>query len=147
MTHVTCRLTAKNRDQLRNPTLGNQVWATFSHYLFLLPWLAKFWLHWIAYNVLFRSWSLAHAELIEWSVKATYVLFRVFNPKTRLLRTSGCSTRFLEDCTRNIQYLTQSRSSRLAALTRRRSSDLCRAVFDGGLGVEPPRKFLTPCCY
>jgi len=29
MTHVTCRLTAKNRDQLRNPTLGNLVWATF----------------------------------------------------------------------------------------------------------------------
>jgi len=28
MTHVTCRLTAKNRDQLRNPTFGNQVWAT-----------------------------------------------------------------------------------------------------------------------
>ena len=94
--------------------------------------------------MLFRSWSLAHAELIEWSVKATYVLFRVFNPKTRLLRTSGCSTRFLEDCARNIQYLTQSRSSRLAALTRRRSSDLCRAVFDGGVGVEPPRKFLSP---
>ena len=29
MTHVTCRLTAKNRDQLRSPTLGNRVWATF----------------------------------------------------------------------------------------------------------------------
>ena len=28
MTHVTCKLTAKNRDQLRNPTLGNRVWAT-----------------------------------------------------------------------------------------------------------------------
>jgi len=28
MTHVTCRLTAENRDQLRNPTLGNRVWAT-----------------------------------------------------------------------------------------------------------------------
>ena len=27
---VTCWLTAKNRDQLRNPTLGNQVWATFT---------------------------------------------------------------------------------------------------------------------
>ena len=27
MTHVTCRLTAKNRDQHRNPTLGNRVWA------------------------------------------------------------------------------------------------------------------------
>jgi len=29
MTHVTFRLTAKNRDQLRNPSLGNRVWATF----------------------------------------------------------------------------------------------------------------------
>ena len=33
MTHVTCRLTAKNRDQLRNPTLGNRVRATFTFYL------------------------------------------------------------------------------------------------------------------
>ena len=29
MTHVTCRLTAKNRDQLRNHTLGDRLWATF----------------------------------------------------------------------------------------------------------------------
>ena len=29
MTNVTSRLTAKDRDQLRNPTLGNRVWATF----------------------------------------------------------------------------------------------------------------------
>jgi len=29
MTHVTCRLTANNREQLRNPTLGNRVRATF----------------------------------------------------------------------------------------------------------------------
>jgi len=29
MTHVTCRLTAKNWDQLRSPTLCNRVWATF----------------------------------------------------------------------------------------------------------------------
>ena len=33
MTHVTCRLTAKNRDQLRNPTLGNRVWANFTFLL------------------------------------------------------------------------------------------------------------------
>ena len=32
MTHITCMLTAKNRDQLRNPTLGNRVWATFFTY-------------------------------------------------------------------------------------------------------------------
>jgi len=30
MTHVTCRLTARNRDQLRDRTLGNGVWATFT---------------------------------------------------------------------------------------------------------------------
>ena len=35
MTHVTCRLTAKNRDQLRNPTLGNRVWATFTFMLMI----------------------------------------------------------------------------------------------------------------
>ena len=32
MTHVTCRLTAKNRDQLPNPTLGNRVWATLTFF-------------------------------------------------------------------------------------------------------------------
>ena len=32
MTHVTWRLTAKNRDKLRNPTLSNRVWATFTFY-------------------------------------------------------------------------------------------------------------------
>jgi len=32
MTHVTCRLTAKNRDQLRKPTLGNRGWATFTFF-------------------------------------------------------------------------------------------------------------------
>ena len=30
MTHVTCRLTAKDLDQLWDPTLGNRVWATSS---------------------------------------------------------------------------------------------------------------------
>jgi len=29
MTHVTYRLTAKNWEELQNPTLGNRVWATF----------------------------------------------------------------------------------------------------------------------
>ena len=33
MTHVTCRLTAKNRDRLRNPTLGSRSWATFTFLL------------------------------------------------------------------------------------------------------------------
>jgi len=33
MTHATCRLTAKNRDQLRKPTLSSRVWATFLPFL------------------------------------------------------------------------------------------------------------------
>ena len=32
MTHVTRRLTARNRDQLRNPTLGNRIRATFTFF-------------------------------------------------------------------------------------------------------------------
>ena len=32
MTHVTYRLTAMNRDQLRNPTLGNRVRAAFTFF-------------------------------------------------------------------------------------------------------------------
>ena len=36
MTHITCRLTAKNRDQLRNPMHGNLVWATFTLFLLCL---------------------------------------------------------------------------------------------------------------
>jgi len=38
MTHITCRLTAKNRDQLQNPTLGNRVWATFTFFYAMLTW-------------------------------------------------------------------------------------------------------------
>ena len=33
MTHITCRLTAKNRDQLQNPTICNWVWVTFTFYI------------------------------------------------------------------------------------------------------------------
>jgi len=33
MTHITYRLTVKNRDQLRNPTLVNRVWATFTFFI------------------------------------------------------------------------------------------------------------------
>ena len=36
MSNVTSRLTANNRDQLRNPTLGNRTRATFTFFLFPL---------------------------------------------------------------------------------------------------------------
>ena len=35
MTHVICRLTAKNRDQLQNPMFGNRVWATFTFFAYV----------------------------------------------------------------------------------------------------------------
>jgi len=37
MIHVTCRLTAKNQDEHRNPMLSNRVWATF----FIVSYLQK----------------------------------------------------------------------------------------------------------
>ena len=43
MTYVTCRLTAKNLDQPRNPPLGNRVWAVFTFYV-------PYW--WFAFNAL-----------------------------------------------------------------------------------------------
>jgi len=42
MTHVTCRLTAQNLDQLRNPTLGSQGWATYTTLLQLHPFNSLF---------------------------------------------------------------------------------------------------------
>jgi len=33
VTHIICGLIAKNRDQLRNPTLGIRVWATFTFFI------------------------------------------------------------------------------------------------------------------
>jgi len=36
MTHVTCWLTAKNRYQLRNPTLGNRVWTILGGLMFII---------------------------------------------------------------------------------------------------------------
>jgi len=36
VTHVTCRLTANNRDQLLNLTLGNRIWATFTFLVYAM---------------------------------------------------------------------------------------------------------------
>jgi len=38
VTRIICRLTAKNRDQLRNPMLSNRVWATFTFSMNLVLW-------------------------------------------------------------------------------------------------------------
>jgi len=48
MSHITCRLTAKNRDRLRKPTLGNRVWATFTTSTFNIYYLT--FLHFLHYS-------------------------------------------------------------------------------------------------
>jgi len=50
MTHLICRLTAKSWDQLRNPTLGSRVWATFTFsaryaYIFRVTEVTWVWLY------------------------------------------------------------------------------------------------------
>ena len=50
---VTCRLTAKTGDQLRNPTLGNRVWATFTFVQTAL--YIAYWLDCVCRRVLTRS--------------------------------------------------------------------------------------------
>ena len=60
MIHVTCRLTAKNRDQLRNPTLGNRVCAPFFTFRWAALWHCSVcsvvvdWLPWLC-----AEWSAA----------------------------------------------------------------------------------------
>ena len=72
MTHVTCTLTAKYRDQLRNPTFGNRVRATFLASLPFLPiplTLLSFFATYVPYpftyvsSFSFVSYSLSSASL------------------------------------------------------------------------------------
>jgi len=58
MTHITCRLTAKNRDQLRNLMLGNRVWAAF------IPSLLMFCKHRYTWDYL-CVWKWNHSYVLE----------------------------------------------------------------------------------
>jgi len=58
MTHVTCRRSTNNRDQLRNPTLGNRVWSTFTFFISTED-LIENWLKDIA------SWSTFNAAVLD----------------------------------------------------------------------------------
>ena len=77
MTHVTCRLTAKNRDLLQNPTLGNR--ATFllhNHHTAFYPRDAM--LH---ARVLAMARCLSVPVLIRCSIKMTLPIKLVFGTK------------------------------------------------------------------
>ena len=89
MTHITCRLTAKNRDQLRNPTLGNRVWATFTFYL----------LHIVLFSCIAAVWRLLLVEYV------TFCYGDVFQtwPRRARRRTRRAAVR---DCVRAPTYRT-----------------------------------------
>jgi len=102
MTNITCRLTAKNRDRLRNPTLGNRVWATFTffcssfgllrHYVFDLS------VH-LCVHTLDSEWTLA-LSYDDWPSWCENYTFCTFTPLTGVGRDfSGEFCRLLTRCT------------------------------------------------
>ena len=96
MTHVTCRLTTKNRDQLRNPTLGNRVWATFT----------------------FLVWPHYHCGLIaKFHYTDTDTDTDFFAAKLRWVRAGPCRARVRVRVV-EFSYKLTSRSSRPARTSR-----------------------------
>jgi len=76
MARVTCRLTAKNRDQLRNPTLGNRVWSTFT------------------FLILVRSRSgsaRTEQSRLTASQGRQRSIYSMFNVNVNMLTTAACS--------------------------------------------------------
>jgi len=63
MTHVTCMLTAKNRDQLRNPTLGNRLWATLTCFLLVL--IGTYVVH--DFDPALHRDALEHGDAVGWA--------------------------------------------------------------------------------
>ena len=76
---VTCKLTAKNWDRFRNPTLGNWVWATFTYHLVTA-----------SSNDSAVSSNIAHSI----TICTTVFKFQHFQPQTNLI-FSFCSTGYL----------------------------------------------------
>ena len=82
MTHRTCRLTAKNQDQLQNPTLGNRVWATFT--LFNITWHNSVHLLWhrVAWWLGLQQRHRYNSQLLRHRVTTTSEAGLLFELKT-----------------------------------------------------------------
>ena len=77
MTHVTCRLTAKNRDELRNPTVGNRVWATF--YTVYLPHLGRLSISGFIFLVLLFHFLILYYTVFTSPQTSEYIRFYFFS--------------------------------------------------------------------
>jgi len=71
MTCITCRLNAKNRDQLRNPTLGNQVCAAFTFFYLSDGFIVEFLVCRIVFGIF---WPLNLIYWLEGSSAAVPIL-------------------------------------------------------------------------
>jgi len=85
MTHVTCRLAAKNRGQLRKPTLGNPVWATFT-FSHGVDGSADFWNSHLARV---HSYVQTHSILAPSVLPATRHSTRTYRPCLRAVNMSS----------------------------------------------------------
>ena len=146
MTHVTCRLTAKNRDQLRNPTLGNAVWATFLHTyirIYIAPKIVRTNLRFLTQPTC-RAPALRIARRTRWRLPARGP---VDHAEERALRSAGDS---------RDAGPTALRLSRVCTLQQPRSISQ-RASFSSPdarrkqlphllLPPPPPLLLLLPCC-
>jgi len=70
MTHVNCRLTGKNQDQLRNPTLGNRVWATFLAAVLEGTWLLPAYGSLVTVAVVYETRSIVTVAEETWILPA-----------------------------------------------------------------------------
>jgi len=79
MTHVTCRLTAKNWDQLWNPILGNGVWTTFTFLVTyietLLRWFGLVYVFYFLLGSTYYDYKCCYAVLVLQARNKTVVIF------------------------------------------------------------------------
>ena len=102
MTYVTCRLTAKNRDQLRNHTLGSRVWATFT--FFTLQCFQTRTVTYLPYRVsgstlsavwgsqLLARWPGTHSRILSAIQRAAQTVFSVYPLKRTCSRDNSASS-------------------------------------------------------
>jgi len=94
MTHVTCRLTAQNWDQLRNPTLGNRVWAIFTFFTQTHIQIFKVsdsTLTAVERSQLLAGWPGTHSRISSGIQQTTQTILGIYLKRTRSHITSASS--------------------------------------------------------
>ena len=126
MTHITCRLTAKNRDQFRNPTLGNRATFIVSPSPALLPSVVRCPLFKAASHALRRCGLLLHTLHMPWFLCLSVCVEHTVEP-----RENGWTER---DANRNWTRRAQGPCIRRCARWRKLANTMERSV-RGGVAI------------